>query len=261
MRELFKKIEEKKAKVDALRPFDDAHLLNQIRKFYRVGLTYSSNALEGNSYTLSETAIVLEDGLTVGGKTITETNEVIGHGRAFDYMFSLRDGIKMSDIMELHRLFYSGIDENNAGKLRNVKIFITGSEYVPPSPEKLPQEMKKFEDWLNNSKKNLSPNAPTLNAVELDAVVFAADLHRKLVTVHPFIDGNGRTARLAMNVVLVQHGYIPVAIPPILRNEYISLLRMSQTSGTQEAGREKFIDFIALQVHESLKDFLRMTEQ
>jgi Fic family protein len=248
-KDLFRRIQENKDVIDEQRPFDDPHMLRQIQKFYRAALTYSSNALEGNSYTLSETAIVLEDGLTVGGKTIRETSEVIGHGKAYDYMFSLlRNGVlSIENIMELHRLFYSGIDETNAGKLRNVKVFITGSEYVPPFPEKLPQELKKLESWMKSA-----------GALSLDPIVFAAELHRKLVTIHPFIDGNGRTARLAMNVILIQRGYIPVIIPPILRNEYITILSMSQTKGTQKEGREKFINFIAAQVYESLKDYIRM---
>lgn len=106
-------------------------MLKQVRDFFRISTTWSSNALEGNTLTISETKVLLENGITVGGKSLRETLEAYGHSRAYDYMFCLIDKktILESDIKELHRLFYSGISESKAGVYRTVRVVITGSSY------------------------------------------------------------------------------------------------------------------------------------
>jgi Fic family protein len=233
-----------KTEIDKLRPFEDPCLLRQIRSFYRVDLTFTSNAMEGNSLTLSETKVLLEEGLTVGGKPMREALEAFGHGKAYDHIFDVlgKKEISARDILMLHRLFYAGIDIENAGTLRSHRVFITGSSHNGeiPAPEDLPAAMEKLESWIRENQRKLPP------------VVYAARLHKHIAFVHPFIDGNGRVARLAMNAVLIQNGYLPAAIPPVLRAAYLNTLEKAWDNDIF------FLEFIANRVLETEKDFLRM---
>ena len=132
-----KKIDIYKTELDKKRPFE-GHLLEQIKNYYKIGLTYSSNALEGNTLTESETKVLLEDGLTVGGKPFKDFLETEGHAKAYDYMFSLINSNKITkeNILEMHHLFYNSIDPKNAGKYRDIEVLITGSKYpVCPGEE------------------------------------------------------------------------------------------------------------------------------
>lgn len=238
------KIDLYKTELDKKRPFQDPVLLKELRNFYRVNLAFTSNALEGNSLTLSETKIILEDGITIGGKPLKDVFEAVGHGAAYDYMFSLiqNDSLSTDDIFRMHRLFYANIDAENAGVLRKQQIFISGSEHNSKIPEcrDLLAEMQKLDAWMLETRKKTHP------------VLFAAKLHKKLAQIHPFIDGNGRICRLSMNAVLVQNGYPPTIIPPILRGDYIRVLEKSWTN------EQFFVEFIAERVLEAEKDLMRM---
>jgi Fic family protein len=227
--------------INAIRPFEGV-MLEQIRDFYRVGLTYSSNALEGNTLTESETKVLLEDGLTVGGKPLRDTFEALGHAEAYDFMFSLLGtrAITKKDILTLHLMFYRNIDEKQAGKYRESAVIITGSRYPVTDWPDIPSEMDDLAAWISDFRARYHP------------VEFAAQLHKRFVFVHPFIDGNGRVARLLMNAALIQDGFIPAIIPPILRQEYISLLERAHTNDAP------FMEFIAERVLESQKDMMRM---
>lgn len=235
-------IEKIKIEIDNYRPFP-AHVVAQLKEYFRIGLTYTSNALEGNSLTETETKVILEDGLTIGGKTIREHLEAIGHSEAYNLMHQLAQSkhITLDDILELHRLFYYHIDQANAGKYRTVKIIVTGTEFQFPSTDQLPVLMKDFSNELPMLEKTYHP------------VEYAARAHLRLVTIHPFIDGNGRTARLLMNLALLQHGYAITIIPPIMRTHYFAALRKSNNGDI-----EPFIDFIFEMVYESHKDYLRL---
>ncbi len=210
---------------------------------YRVALTWSSNALEGNTLTEIETKILLEDGLTAGGKPLRDTYEAIGHGRAYDFMFSLLhgDGVSEEDILTLHKLFYKEIDEESAGKYRSIPVFISGSQFGVSAPENISHDMKDLIRWVDSEERK------SLHPVEQ-----AALLHQKFVFIHPFVDGNGRVSRLLMNIFLIQHGYLPVIIPPIRRSEYVSLLEKAHENASP------FISFIAEMETESQKDMLRL---
>lgn len=244
-------LERKLTVIDKLR--DEIHsfrplkprILKELREYYRIGLTYSSNALEGNSLTESETKIVIEEGITIGGKPLKDHYEAIGHSEAFDLLFKLskKENISERDILEIHRLFYYRIDKKSAGKYRTVNVIITGSEHIPPVPAKVKPLMQAFADGLADLKKKAHP------------VEYAALIHGELVTIHPFLDGNGRTARLLMNLALLQAGYVITIIPPILRNSYLEALRKTQGPGRNKAA---FVSFIAGTVHESLKDYRRL---
>lgn len=238
---MFGKIDQNKVRIDDLRPMQ-GRLLQQIRDYYKIGLTFSSNALEGNSLTETETKILLEDGLTVGGKPIRDYYEATGHAKAYDYIYTLLQGeaIGEAQLKTIHRLFYSLIDEAQAGQYRQEKVIISGSKYPVPSPEVVDAKMKEFFSWLSVKEKELHP-------VEL-----AAQVHKEFVFIHPFVDGNGRVARLLMNLCLLRHGYTPAIIPPVLRGEYVALLEKAHEEDAA------FVNFIAERVEETQKDLLRL---
>lgn len=225
-----------------LRPFNK-NILEQLKEYYRIGLTYTSNALEGNSLTETETKIVLEDGITIGGKPLKEHLEVIGHSDAFDCMYELvhHKTITLQNILHLHKLFYYRIDTERAGVMRKDPIFVTGTDFEFPAPSKIPELMHAFIHELSTLQKHYHP------------IEYAARAHVQLVTIHPFVDGNGRTARLLMNTLLMQHGYTVVVIPPIVRREYIAAIKAGNSGNY-----EPFINFLSCMVYEALLDYQRL---
>ncbi|MBF0216017.1 MAG: Fic family protein [Candidatus Omnitrophica bacterium] len=234
-----------KTKIDAERPLS-LNALKQLKEYYRIGLTYSSNAIEGNSLTETETKIVIEDGITVGGKPLKDHYEAMGHSEAFSFLYDLAKNSEITedDVLRLHHLFYYRVDEKEAGKYRNVNVLITGSSYIPPSHAEVPALMKKFTGSIASMRKKYHP------------VEFSARLHKELVAIHPFVDGNGRTARLLMNLALLQTGYVVTIIPPILRNDYIDAIKKAQS---HEKDDKPFINFISAMVYESAKEYIRLT--
>lgn len=246
-KDLFEKIDRCADMIRDRRPLT-ADEVKELDAYFRIGVTYSSNALEGNSLTLSETKVLLEDGITVGGKPIRDCYEATGHAKAYDYMLRLARGGKL-DITEemiqrLHYLFYSGIDTDCAGKYREGQVFITGTAYIPPAAEDVPNLMQKFIAELHEKRECLHP-------MEL-----AAYAHRRLVDIHPFQDGNGRTARLLMNLILVNRGYCIVSIPPILRHDYITALQQAQRE--KAPTDEAFVRLICECELEAQRDYCRM---
>ncbi len=241
---VFKKIDDLRDKIDAHRPLD-AHMLKQVREYFRIGMAYSSNALEGNSLTETETKIVIEDGLTIGGKPVRDHLEALGHSEAYDLLFRLakNQDITEANVKELHRLFYYRIDAKQAGKYRKHRVIITGTDFIPPTPEKIPDLMNTFIAGLPETRAKHHP------------VEFAAIIHRELVTIHPFIDGNGRVARLLMNLALLQEGYPMAILPPILRRDYLDTL-----DKTHKGDNGPFINLIAGVCYESAKEYLRLLE-
>ena len=244
MMTVLKKIDTLKVKIDSHRPLD-GHMLNQVREYFRIGMTYASNALEGNSLTETETKIVIEDGITIGGKPVRDHLEALGHSEAYDLLFRLakNQDITEANIRELHRLFYYRIDAKQAGKYRRSRVIITGTDFIPPAPDRIPELMKAFVDRISAIR------------TERHSVEFAAVLHKELVTIHPFIDGNGRAGRLLMNLALLQAGYPPAIIPPILRRDYLDGLNR-----THKGDDGPFIRFIAGVCYESAKEYLRLLE-
>jgi len=235
-------IDELKKEIDTYRPLPQL-CMPLLKEYFRIGLTYTSNALEGNTLTETETKIIIEDGLTIGGKTLREHFEVIGHSDAYDFMWEKAKSNTFSeeDICTLHRLFYYRIDQDNAGIYRTVPVIVTGTDFEFPKATEVSILMKKFIQHIPEMKKNYHP------------INFAALIHAKLVTIHPFVDGNGRTARLLMNLALLQSGYAITIIPPIMRNNYISTIRKANKGIV-----EPFIDFISEMVYESSKEYIRL---
>lgn len=240
-------IDEFKSKIDSYRPLSE-NMLNQIKAYFKISFTYTSNAIEGNTLSLSETKIIIEDGITIGGKPVKDHLEVIGQAKAYDLLFEIaknKQNVNERTILKLHRILYCNIDENNAGQYRNCNVLITGSEYDLPKFDKIPQLMKNFCAEIPEKQKLLHP------------VEYAAWLHERLVSIHPFIDGNGRTARLLMNLALLQAGYNIITIPPVVRNDYICALQDAQLNNSIQS----FYNFISEMVLESQKEYLRMIER
>lgn len=241
----FKDNEEYKTKIDAHRPLNQ-DAIKQIQDYYKIGLTYSSNALEGNTLDLAETKVVLEDGLTISGKPMKDHLEAMGHADAFNKLIELvkTKTITEENIKELHKLFYNKIDADQAGKYRTKSIIVTGSDVDFPKPEELEGKMSEFVKKIPQIKQNMYP------------IEFAAMLHAIFVNIHPFIDGNGRVARLLLNLALLQAGYNITIIPPVVRADYIRALQESNHNNF-----EPFINFISEMVLESQKEYLRIIER
>lgn len=189
-----------KAQLDSYRPLDPNFAL-MLRENYRVRLTYHSTAIEGNTLTQSETQVLLEYGLTVQGKPLKHHLESEDHAFAFDYIEQLAAGnepIHEWEIREIHALVCSRSEREIAGRYRTINVMAAGSGHRYPDALLVPELMTDFDGWLNT---------PT----DLHPVDFAAEAHYRFVTIHPFTDGNGRTARLLMNLLLIRAGY-PMAI-------------------------------------------------
>lgn len=256
MEELLRKIDETKRKSDVLASAyaDSSDFVRSIRNFYRVATAWSSNALEGGTLTETETRIVIEDGITVGGKPVRDILDAIGHARSYDFLWKCADArrfLTTDDILAIHRLFYGPTSPSDAGKLRTVSVFISGSEYVPPPPELLPERMAELGRWLSGNARRIHP------------VRCAALLHLAIAEIHPFVDGNGRTARLAMNLVLVKNGYRPASVPPLLRNEYLTALERAHpgpNGNRKKDGVLGFERFVGERVLGTERDYLRFME-
>jgi Fic family protein len=246
LKDILTTIDEYQKRVQALRPFE-APMLNQIRAFFRVGAVWSSNAIEGFTYTEMETKILLEDGLTAGGKPMRDALAVIGHAEAYDHMFTLlrRRDLSEADVLRFHALLNGSLDnEAHPGGYRQTPIFVTGSEYKFPDPDEVPELMEKFFQEIVADRHRHHP------------VAFAAHIHKELVTVHPFADGNGRVARLAMNTLLIQDSFLPTIIPSVLRHEYYQTLQTAQIHKNERP----FIEFICRCELETQKEMLRHLE-
>ena len=195
---LLDKADTLKGELSALRPLpEDA--LQKIQDALDIEYTYESNRIEGNTLTLQETALVVNEGVTISGKSMREHLEAINHSEAIDYIKDIaKKDIEISErtIKEIHALILHGIDRENAGKYRTVPVMISGSTHVPPQPYLLEKLM---EDFILKFRE--------LETKGTHPVLIAAYLHDELVRIHPFIDGNGRTSRLLMNLYLLRKGY------------------------------------------------------
>ncbi len=201
---LLTQIDAKRGLLDQRRPLNAGEAA-RLREYIDVEWTYHTNSIEGSTLTRQETMVVLKHGVTVGGKTLVEHLEATNHKHAIDYVMQLATRgapPTEADILTLHSLVLRGIDDENAGVYRRRQAFIAGSEYTPPPPRAVPGRMAEFGQWLERT----HTAEPRLHPVER-----AAHAHFWLMDIHPFIDGNGRVARLLMNLLLLQSGY-PIAI-------------------------------------------------
>ena len=219
--ELFASLDALKARLDAHRPLPP-DVVSQIREDMRVRFTYHSNAIEGNTLTMSETKAVLEDGITIGGKSLKEHLEAVGHSHAIDYMEALvqkDEALTEKTLKEIHNLILRNIDGANAGTYRRMNVLISGAGHIPPPAERVLEKMETFFRWYGAARGALHP------------VEFAARVHADFVNIHPFKDGNGRTARLIMNFELMRVGFPTVIVPVDARPDYYRNLDIAATQG------------------------------
>ncbi len=243
----YKKLTQKKKELDKHRPLD-ASLVKNLEEWFRIELTYTSNAIEGNTLTRAETALVIEKGLTIGGKSITEHLEATNTAAALDFVKEqIRrkpNEIKEKDILKIHEIILSGISKEDAGLYRRVPVRISGSAVVLPNPKKVQDLMDDFFSWIKKEDK--------LHAVEL-----AAEAHYRLVTIHPFVDGNGRTARLLMNMILMMKGFPPAIIRKNDRLTYIKSLEKAQLVNAWGDSKNDYLKLITAAVDRSLNIYIR----
>lgn len=241
----FNKIDTLKKMIDKHRPLSK-NLANSLHEKLIVEWTYNSNAIEGNTLTMSETKVVLE-GITIGGKTMVEHLETINHREAILFIEDLiadKEELSEWNLKSIHALILKEIDNSNAGRYRNENVLISGAKHIPPKHfevdylmQKLIQEYK--DDWLC-----------------LHPVIRATLLHGEFVKIHPFIDGNGRTARLLLNFELMRSGYTPIIIKNEQRAIYYDVLGLAHT--TMNYG--PFIQLVANLVIESEQLWLSVIE-
>ena len=241
LKTLLSQIDKLKKKLDKFREFDSYRIAQALELEY----TFESNRIEGNTLTLKETDLVINEGLTISGKTMREHLEAVNHKEAIDYVKHLID--KKSDVNErevltLHNLILRGIDQANAGKYRSVQVMIKGSTHVPPAPYLVTKKMEEYFIWYQTNKTKIHP------------VILAAEMHEKLVTIHPFIDGNGRTSRLVMNLILLKHGYIIANIKGDARSRmaYYNALEKVQTNKS----KNDFLLLVAESEHDALLRYI-----
>ena len=227
-------IDQLKAELDILRQSLDNVT---IKEALEVEFLYESNRIEGNTLTLRETQLVINEGMTISGKSMREHLEAINHKEAIlfvDDLVSQKVDLSEYVLKQIHGIVLYGIDRENAGVYRKLPVAIAGSKHLPPQPYLLQDLMDGYFQFYNQSKDHLHP------------VVLAAEMHERLVTIHPFIDGNGRTSRLIMNLILLQYGF-PLAIiggDYDSRMAYYDALEKVQT----ENNKEDFILLVAEKV-------------
>jgi Fic family protein len=243
-------LSDKKKRLDSLNPLK-REVLSDLENWLIVELTYSSNAIEGNTLSRRETAEVIEKGIrvVVSGKPLQDLLEARNHAEALRFINELasrRKGhqfITEEDIKNIHRIILAGIHDDWAGLYRQIDIFIRGSDAEFPSPNEVPASMKKFIQWLRNQQ-------------ETHPVRVAADAHFKFVSIHPFRDGNGRTGRLLMNLILVANGY-PMAI---IRNEERTNYLGTFDFVRRQKSMQPFYDLIEASVERSLDAYINAAE-
>ena len=234
----------KRAELDTLRPLS-ARSRAELDHWYDIELTYTSNALEGNTLTRSETAIVLEKGITVSGKQLKDHLEAIGHRDALVYVRELagvQQPIRELDVRNIHKLVLQKVDAEEAGRYSSHQRFISGSSLALPSPAEIPSRMGDFARWLE-----AVPAGPEA----------AFDAHEALVTIHPFSDGNGRAARLLMNLLLLRSGFPPVVLRPEERPAYHDSLEAVQLRGD----RNSYYLFLYGRLEASLDHYLQIIKR
>jgi Fic family protein len=232
------RIELKKRALDNRRPLP-VDAVNRLREEIRLAHTYHSDAMEGNTLTLQETKLVIEAGITIGGKTLKEHLEATGNANAFDTLEDLsknRDPIDQATIQETHELATLGW-LMDAGRYRAQNVRVVGRKKSPPDFSKIPKLMDELLKRVAD--------------MDDDSIVVASFLHHGLVDIHPFSDGNGRVARLIMNLHLMKHGYPPTVLRKEHRGKYYDYLAKAD-----DGDLNPFVNFIAKGVDESLTLFM-----
>lgn len=236
----FKKLDELKLKLDSFRPLD-LSIVKNLHEDLVLRWTYHSNAIEGNTLTLKETKVALE-GITIGGKTLREHFEAINHKDAILFMEDLaqkEERLSEYSIKQIHSLILKNIDDENKGKYRTTNVIISGAEHKPPQSFEVQSQMQEFIKKYNE------------NITKLHPIELASFVHIEFVKIHPFIDGNGRTSRLLMNLELIKAGFPPVVIELEDRLEYYKALDIAHT----ENDYKPFLELMKKVVEKSFEPY------
>lgn len=236
MQEIKQKIAENKARLNQLLKNKDNK--KTLEDWLKTELAYTSNKIEGNTLTRRETELAIDEQITSGSKPIKDYMEAINHAKAFEFILEAgKNKTKIDEdfVLQIHKIILTGIDDTNAGFYRSVRVRISGSKTILPNPLKVPDLMKDFGDWLVQKTD--------------DILIKALEAHYRLVTIHPFVDGNGRTARLLMNAILLENGYAPIIVRSIDRHRYLNSLETYQTKGDGDA----YYRFMLTALNRSLK--------
>ena len=221
MDKLLFEIKEQKAKLAKL--LKNKNNKKQFEKWLKTELAYTSNAIEGNTLTRKETQLVIEENLTSSSKPLKNYIEAVNHAKAFNKILEIIENnnkIGEKEILDIHKTILIGLDDLNAGFYRDCRVRISGSNAILPNPLKVPELMTNFYKWLDNNIEN--------------EPITAITAHLKFVSIHPFTDGNGRTARLLMNLLLLKYGYAPIIVRPTDRKKYLSAIENFQTKGDEK---------------------------
>ena len=238
--DMLERVNQKRDRLNQLRPIP-AIAMEKLRESLMMEWTYHSNAIEGNTITLQETRVILSDGITVGGKTLREHFETLNHHEAIaalEEKVSAHYKLKASDIMHIHGLVLQRIEKEFAGRYRNAGVRITGANFTPPNALKVDDLMEELIDWVNQ--KN-----------EIPIIVKAMIFHHRMVWIHPFFDGNGRTVRLIFNLLLMSAGFPPAIILHHDRKKYYDALNKAN-----QGNYEKLLLIVLQALERSLDIYL-----
>lgn len=237
------RIEQKKILLDTKRPMAQV-ALDRLREGLNLEWTYNSTGIEGNTLTLNETRVVLEDGMTVKGKSMREHFEVANHHDAISYLERIVQSdapLVAKEVLDLHELVMLKLEKLFAGRFRNAGVRITGANFTPPNALKVDALVEELIDFVNRNEMELSP------------IVLATVFHHRFVWIHPFFDGNGRTVRLAMNLLLMRKGYPPAIILKNDRRKYYAAL-----NAANNGSHAKLLLLMMQAVERSLDIYLSM---
>lgn len=237
----FDKILAKKIKYEQNKSKIDPVTLSSYEKDFELRYTHNSTAIEGNTLTLMETKLMLEDGVSVGGKELREIYEVVNHKKAYEYVkkcIAANKSLTENIVKDLHAILTENIIVG--GIYRNQEVRISGAGFTPPAGNEMYIQIKCFYEDLKDKK--------TLNPIEL-----AAWTHAEFVRIHPFADGNGRTSRLLMNYQLMINGFLPVSIDKERRLDYYNALEKYAADGDLKP----FADFVADLEEKQLDEYLK----
>jgi Fic family protein len=240
-KKLLSSIEGKKCELEKNRPLNPS-IARKLQEQLALEWTYNSNAIEGNTLSLHETEVVLQQGITIGGKSVTEHLEAINHKDGIEFIRKIinrKEELSETVIRDCHRIILKGIDDLEAGAYRRTNVRIVGARLVPPQAIKVKEQMNNLLTWYYENKHTLPP------------AILAAKFHYAFVRVHPFIDGNGRVARLLMNLILMANGYPPAIILKVDRKKYYLVLNEANAGN-----EEPFDNFIGRAIERTLIIYL-----
>ena len=192
--------------------------LEKRERDFTIKFTYNTNAIEGNSISLIETAAMLEKKVTPKGKNLREIYEIFNTEKALNFLNSYKGDLSKRVILHFHKIMMTNIDDEEAGKIRNYPVGIEGANWMPPNEKEVKGRFEEFLQWYSKNKRKLHP-------IELAAIA-----HIKFIEVHPFGDGNGRVARLIINLILMKNGYPPLNIKVKDTIPYVKLLQHTQNT-------------------------------